>query len=212
MPLRADDWQFGTTGGNPREIRPSSNLRPCIHRLRSYFFAAQNTNRCSRCRWLTVRQELFTCRQGWQHCRPDDYRDKYETLGTYFVLDPAGNQMHMTYASPGAAAYFRQNGKFADGTVLIKEVFGTEHAQMTTGDAHWASGTKVWFVMMKDDKGRYANSKLWGDGWGWALYKSDAPDKQVAVSYKKDCQGCHIPAQKTDWIYTQGYPVLHSSK
>jgi Cytochrome P460 len=59
---------------------------------------------------------------------------------------------------------------------------------------------------------RYTDSKLWGDGWGWSLYKSDAPDKQVAVSYKKDCLGCHIPAQKTDWIYTQGYPVLHSSK
>ena len=143
--------------------------------------------------------------------KPDDYRDKYQTLGTYFVLDPDGNQMHMTYASPGAAAYFRQNGKFADGTVLVKEVFGTEHAQMTTGDAHWASKTKVWFVMIKDDKGRYKNSKLWGDGWDWSLYKSDAPDKQVAVSYETDCKGCHIPAQKTGWIYTQGYPVLHTS-
>jgi hypothetical protein len=143
--------------------------------------------------------------------KPADYRDKYQTLGTYFVLDSAGNQMHNTYASPGAAEYFRQNGKFADGTVLVKEVFGTEHASMTTGDAHWASATKVWFVMMKDEKGRHTDSKLWGDGWGWSLYKSDAPDKQVAVSYKKDCLGCHIPAQKTDWIYTQGYPVLHSS-
>jgi hypothetical protein len=144
--------------------------------------------------------------------KPADYRDKYHELGTYFVLDSAGNQMHNTYASPGAAEYFRKNGKFADGTVLVKEVFGTEHASMTTGDAHWASATKVWFVMMKDEKGRYTDSKLWGDGWGWSLYKSDAPDKQVAVSYKKDCLGCHIPAQKTDWIYTQGYPVLHSSK
>jgi Cytochrome P460 len=144
--------------------------------------------------------------------KPADYRDKYQALGTYFVLDAAGNQMHNTYASPGAAEYFRANGKFADGTVLVKEVFGTEHASMTTGDAHWASATKVWFVMMKDEKGRYTDSKLWGDGWGWSLYKSDAPDKQVAVSYKKDCLGCHIPAQKTDWIYTQGYPVLHSSK
>jgi hypothetical protein len=50
--------------------------------------------------------------------------------------------------------------------------------------------------MIKDDKGRYTNSKLWGDGWGWALYKSDAPDKQVAVSYKKDCQGCHVQPRK----------------
>src|SRR5215472_18487432 len=95
----------------------------------------------------------------------------------------------------------RKTGKFTDGTVLVKEVFGTMHAQMTTGDAHWASGTKVWFVMIKDEKGRYSSNPLWGDGWGWALYNSDAPDKQVATDYKKDCLGCHIPARGTDWVY-----------
>ena len=63
--------------------------------------------------------------------------------------------MHLTYASPGAADYYRRNKKFADGTVLVKEVFGTDHAQMTTGDAHWAKDTKVWFVLIKDSKHRY---------------------------------------------------------
>jgi hypothetical protein len=144
--------------------------------------------------------------------KPSDYLDKYQVLGSYFVLDPAGNQMHMTYASPGAAEYYRQNGQFADGTVLVKEVLGTEHAEMTTGDAHWATGTKVWFVMVRDSAGRHKDSKLWGEGWDWSLYKSDAPDKQVAVSFKNDCQGCHVPAQKTGWIYVQGYPVLKSAK
>ena len=142
--------------------------------------------------------------------KPSDVRDLYQSLGTYLVLDPKGDQMHMTYASPGAAEYYRQNGKFADGTVLVKEVLGTDHAQMTTGDAHWAANTKVWFVMIKDEKHRYPNNPLWGDGWGWALFKSDAPDKQVATDYKKDCLSCHIPAQSTDWIYVQGYPVLKS--
>jgi hypothetical protein len=46
--------------------------------------------------------------------------------------------MHLTYASPGAAESYRRNKKFADGTVLVKEAFGTDHAQMTTGDAHWS--------------------------------------------------------------------------
>jgi hypothetical protein len=142
--------------------------------------------------------------------RPSDVRDRYQALGTYMVLDPKGNQMHATYASPGTAENYRKTGKFADGTVLVKEVFGTDHAPMTTGDAHWASGTKVWFVMIKDEKGRYSSNPLWGDGWGWALFKSDAPDKQVATDYKKDCLGCHIPARGTDWIYVQGYPVLAS--
>jgi hypothetical protein len=149
--------------------------------------------------------------------KPADFRDRYQILGTFVVLNPKvtmagesgkGDEIHMTYASPGTAEYYRKNGKFADGTVLVKEVLRTDHAQLTTGDAHWASGTQVWFVMIKDDKNRYPNSPLWGDGWGWALFKSDSPDKQVAVDYKKDCVGCHIPAKATDWIYIQGYPVL----
>ena len=140
--------------------------------------------------------------------KPNDFRDRYQALGTYTVLGPTATEMHVTYASPGTAENYRKTGKFRDGTVLVKEVSGTDHAQMTTGDASWASGTKVWFVMIKDEKGRYSNNPLWGDGWGWALFKSDAPDKQVATDYKKDCLGCHIPARGTDWVYVQGYPVL----
>ena len=64
-------------------------------------------------------------------------------LGTWVVLDPKGNQMHFTYASAGTVEYYRKNKKFADGTVLVKEIFGTDYAQMTTGDAHWAKETKV---------------------------------------------------------------------
>jgi len=149
--------------------------------------------------------------------KPPDYRDRYQILGTFMVLDaipmaagaePSGHEMHFTYASPGTAEFYRKNGKFADGTVLVKEVLATSHAQLTTGDAHWAKDMKQWFVMIKDDKGRFPGNPLWADGWGWALFKSDAPDKQVATNYRKDCLGCHIPAKSTDWIYVQGYPVL----
>src|SRR5258707_13947036 len=65
--------------------------------------------------------------------KPNDYRDLYQMLGAYMVLDPKGNQMHFTYASPGTADYYRRNKKFADGTVLVKEIHETDHAQMTTG-------------------------------------------------------------------------------
>ena len=143
--------------------------------------------------------------------KPADVRDLYQFLGTYTPTGSNGDtEMHITYASPGAAQYYRKNGKFADGTVLVKETFATDHAQMTTGDARWASKTIVWFVMIKDAKNRFPNNPLWGNGWGWALFKADAPDKQVATSFKKDCLGCHIPAQSTDWVYVQGYPVLKS--
>jgi Cytochrome P460 len=152
--------------------------------------------------------------------KPDGYRDHYQILGTFTVFSAipmasgspseqgGESQSHYTYASPGTAEYYRKTGKFPDGAVLVKEVFGTDHGKLTTGDAYWASGTKQWFVMIKDEKGRYPGNPLWGNGWGWALFKSDAPDKQVATNYKKDCLGCHVPVEKTDWIYVQGYPVL----
>ena len=140
--------------------------------------------------------------------RPSDYRSRYQLLGVYTVVDPKGNEMHYTYASPGAADFYRKNGRFADGTVLVKEVLAATHARLTTGDANWADATKVWFVMMKDDKGRFPGNPLWGNGWGWALFKADAPNAQVATDFKKDCLGCHIPAKETDWIYVKGYPVL----
>jgi hypothetical protein len=143
--------------------------------------------------------------------KPPDYRDTYQMLGSWTVLDPKGNEMHYTYASPGTADYYRHNKKFADGTVLVKEIHGTAAGQMTTGNVDWATDPpKVWFVMIKDSKGRFPNNPLWGNGWGWALFKVDAPDKQVATDFNKDCLGCHIPAEADDWIYVKGYPPLHS--
>jgi hypothetical protein len=142
--------------------------------------------------------------------KPADYRDQYELLGTYTITDPKGDQMHVTYASPGTAAYYRKTGKFPDGAVLVKEIFLTDHAKMTTGDAQWASQLVQWFVKIKDTKNRYPNNPLWGDGWGWALFKADAADKQVATDYKKDCLSCHVPAKSNDWTYVQGFPPLKS--
>ena len=107
--------------------------------------------------------------------KPDGYRDHYQILGTFTVLNAIpmapgpskkGTDIHYTYASPGTAEYYRKTGKFPDEAVLVKEVFGTDHGTLTTGDAHWASGTKQWFVMIKDEKGRYPGNPLWGDGWG----------------------------------------------
>ncbi|MGC4048393.1 MAG: cytochrome P460 family protein [Paludibaculum sp.] len=140
--------------------------------------------------------------------KPNNYREQYQMIGAYTVLDPKGNEMHDTYASPGAAEYYRRNHKFPDGAVLVKEVRATDHTTMTTGDAHWATDTKVWFVLIKDSKERYKDNPIWGDGWGWALFKSDSPDKQVATAYKTDCLICHVPAKEDDWIYVKGYPLL----
>jgi hypothetical protein len=142
---------------------------------------------------------------------PADYRTAYQMLGTWAVAkdDGAGSkQLHVVYASPGAIAAYRKNGHFPDGTVLVKEVFNTTTKVMTTGTVSSAGALAGWFVMVKDNVDRFPGNKLWGDGWGWSWFDATNPEKTTSTDYKTDCQACHVPARQSDWIYTDGYPVL----
>ena len=143
--------------------------------------------------------------------RPTNYRDSFEYLGTYAVATKPNqpvDEMHVVYTRPEDVRAYRRDGKFPDGAVLVKEITGVKSDRLTTGQSHWSNDVKVWFVMVKDAKGRFPGNDLWGDGWGWALFKSDAPDRNVATDYETDCKTCHIPARKDDWIYVRGYPAL----
>lgn len=142
---------------------------------------------------------------------PAEYRTAYQMLGTWAVAadnSPGSKEMHVVYASPGTIAAYRKSGRFPDGTVLVKEVFKTTTKPMTTGTVSSADTLAGWFVMVKDDVGRFPKNKLWGDGWGWAWFDATDPKKTTSTDYKKDCQTCHVPAQASDWIYTHGYPPL----
>src|SRR5215472_17225127 len=57
---------------------------------------------------------------------PADYRAKYEFLGSRAVAASQGRgskELHLVYASPGTIAAHRNQGRFPDGSVLVKEVF-----------------------------------------------------------------------------------------
>ena len=142
---------------------------------------------------------------------PADYRTTYEALGTWAVAKgdgPGSKAMHVVYASPGTIAAYRKDGHFPDGTVLVKEVYEAATAPMTTGTVSHADTLKGWFVMVKDNVGRFPGSKLWGDGWGWSWFDAANEAKTTSKDFRTDCLGCHIPAKATDWIYTLGYPGL----
>jgi hypothetical protein len=145
---------------------------------------------------------------------PADYRTTYQMLGSWAVAKdkddgPGSKQLHVVYASPGTIAAYRKAGHFPDGTVLVKEVFNTTTKAMTTGTVSSAGTLAGWFVMVKDRAGRFPENKLWGDGWGWSWFDATNPQKTTSTDYKTDCQSCHEPARKSDWVYTRGYPVLH---
>ena len=146
---------------------------------------------------------------------PADYRTRYEFLGTWSIAADTGRgakEMHDVYASPGTIAAYQGSGHFPDGTVLVKEVFTTATGPMTTGTVSHVETLKGWFVMVKDSKNSHPGNALWGNGWGWSWFDAGQPTRTTSTDFKKDCLGCHVPAQATDWIYIQGYPVLNRRK
>jgi hypothetical protein len=142
---------------------------------------------------------------------PEGYRSTYEFLGTWAVAAEQGQgskEFHIVYASPGTTASYRRDGKFSDGTVLLKEVFGADTKMMTTGTVSHADTLKGWFLMVKDTKGPHVGNKLWGDSWGWSWFDADNPSRTTSTDYKANCLACHVPARSTDWVYLAGYPPL----
>ena len=142
---------------------------------------------------------------------PPNYRAAYEFLGTWAIAANNGvgsRELHTVYASPDTIDAYHARGHFPDGAVLIKEVYETSTAPMTTGTVSRAGTLKGWFVMVKDSSNGHSGNPLWGDGWGWSWFDAGNRIKTTSTDYKKDCLACHVPAHDTDWVYTSGYPAL----
>lgn len=145
---------------------------------------------------------------------PKDYKRTWAHLGNWAVAKKSGDaihEIHNVYTQPETIDAFNKNGLFPDGAVLVKEVRNARVDGLTTGHAAWSTDTKIWFVLIKDRKGRFKESEHWGDGWGWALFEAKDPSKNVSVGYETSCISCHIPAEDTDWVYTYAYPDLNET-
>ena len=143
---------------------------------------------------------------------PEDYRTRFTFLGTFSVAgdDKAGGQsdFHQVYIDPDSVEAFRRTGAYPDGAILVKELQKARAIKMTTGYVSSWKEDAGWFVMIKDTQGRYNDSGLWGDGWGWALFDAANRTKPTTKNYKTECIPCHVPVKKTDWTHVWAYPLL----
>jgi hypothetical protein len=146
---------------------------------------------------------------------PSNYRGLYEYLGTWAIAadsGPGSKQIHEVYASPGTIEAYRKTGKFPNGATLVKAVFATQTSPMTTGTVSRVGKLQGWFVMVRDDRNDHPGNPLWAHGWGWSWFDADQPEKTTSTSFEANCQACHTPVRKTDWVYTQGYAPLQKER
>ena len=141
---------------------------------------------------------------------PDGFRTSMVHLGSWFVPEGGASGFHDVYTEKKSVEVYRETGRFPDGATIVKELRAAKAGTYTTGAnvSYATDGLKQWFVMIKDEKGRFEDNPIWGEGWGWALYKPDDRETNAASDYKTDCLGCHTPAKLNDWVYTEAYPTL----
>ena len=116
---------------------------------------------------------------------PGNYRTTYQSLGSWAVAADQGHgakEIHVVNSSPGTIVAYRKNGHFADGSVLVKEVFEATTGAMTTGTVSHAQTLKGWFVLVKDSKNSHPGIKLWamvGAGRGSTLPILQKPPPRI---------------------------------
>lgn len=117
-------------------------------------------------------------------------------------------EIHNVYTELETINAYRETGAFPDGAVFVKEMLKLPLDAPNDGNPDPNAERIGWFVMIKDTEGRFEGNKIWGKGWGWALYKVKKPEKNTTKSFRRECIGCHIPAKDTEYINIHSYAAL----
>ncbi|BEU05031.1 hypothetical protein OAG1_38310 [Agarivorans sp. OAG1] len=139
---------------------------------------------------------------------PADFQRNLVHLGTTAVMSESMRVQNLNgiYTQAAAVEAYNSTGKWPDGTLFVKDVKLVSSERLTTGLVYHQQANDVFFVMIKDTQGRFANNPHWGEGWGWAMFDA-TPTVNVSES-RAQCQACHAPRRDNDWLYTDQYPAL----
>ena len=117
-------------------------------------------------------------------------------------------EFHNVYIDPGSFAYWRKTGKFRDGTVIIKDLVGVGSKKAPSGNGYFEGDYTGMEAAIKDSK-RFKDEP---GNWAYFDFGRNIPHKgEVAKKPTEQCNTCHEKFAKTDWVFTQYYPVLRAS-
>jgi hypothetical protein len=117
-------------------------------------------------------------------------------------------EFHSVYMDPESFAHFEKTGEFRDGTVLVKELSSVGAKEATSGKGYFQGELTGLEISIKDSK-RFKDEPGY---WAYFDFGAKYPLKaEVAKSPASACNQCHQNNAKTDWVFTQYYPVLRAA-
>lgn len=118
-------------------------------------------------------------------------------------------EFHNVYMHPADFAYWKDNGTFADGTVIIKELVTVGSKAAVSGQGYFMGDFRGLEATIKDAE-RFAdepgNWAYFSFGHSYPLAESTTPQPV------ESCNACHDANADYDFVFTQYYPVLRAAK
>ena len=148
--------------------------------------------------------------------RPTDYRS-WVYVGTPTTPNDMNNgkaacrEFNNVYIDPVSYDYWKKNGKWRDGTILVKELVAVGTKTAVSGNGYFM-GEFIGLEATIKSKEHFAN-----EPGNWAYYSFTSPEgkdlKNTATAFKTNqCNACHAASAKDDFVFTQHYPVLRDAK
>jgi hypothetical protein len=118
-------------------------------------------------------------------------------------------EFHAVYIDPESFAHYEKTGEFRDGTVLIKELSSVGSKKSPAGNGYNQGEFTGLETAIKDSK-RFKDEP---GNWAYFTFGHKYPLKaEVSKNAVASCNQCHEQnANKTDWVFSQHYPVLRAA-
>ncbi len=146
--------------------------------------------------------------------RPTGYRE-WVYVGTPLTPNDMNGgeapfpEFHSVYINDSAWNTYKRTGKFADGTVVVKELLSVGTKQASSGKGYFMGEFIGLEAAVKDSK-RFPNEPgywaYFSFGHSYPLASKTKPQKTAS------CAACHHALAADDMVFTQYYPVLQAAK
>jgi hypothetical protein len=117
-------------------------------------------------------------------------------------------EFHHVYIDPESFAYWQKTGKLRDGTVIVKDLLSVGSKKAPSGNGYFEGDYTGMEAAIKDSK-RFKDEP---GNWAYFDWGHKHPLKhEAAKKPTAECNACHEKFAKTDWLFTQYYPVMRAS-
>lgn len=120
-------------------------------------------------------------------------------------------EFHSVYIDPESYASYKENGRWRDGTLLVKELVSVGGKVATSGKGYFMGEFLGLEVALKSSE-RFPEEP---GHWGFFRFtdeKGGPIHDKASVLPTSACASCHSATAADDSVFTQHYPVLRAAK